>query len=281
VTDTDSPVVLEAANLSAGYGPIQALDDVAVVLREGEIVTLVGPNGAGKTTLLNVLSGSMKCRNGTVSYRGRDVTRTPAHKRVALGISHVPERRQLFGPLSVIDNLLLGGYVRARRDGRQALNDQMKIVYELFPVLADRRMQRAATLSGGEQQMLALGRGLMARPAVIMLDEPSLGLAPQLARDIFDAISRLPELGTAILLVEQNARMALRVAERGYVMETGRIVLDGSAAQLKTHPRVQEAYLGRLRAEDGPPGDVPATVAGNGSVDGCKEEAPCLEPHET
>jgi len=188
--------LLEARELSAFYGQIRALDEAGVTVDDDEIVTLVGPNGAGKTTLLNVLSGALIPAAGSVHVRGRDVARVPAHRRVTFGINHVPERRQLFGPLSVIDNLLLGGYVRARREGRRALNEQLETVFELFPVLAERRNQRAATLSGGEQQMLALGRGLMARPQLMMLDEPSLGLAPQLAKTIFSTIAELPRLGT-------------------------------------------------------------------------------------
>jgi branched-chain amino acid transport system ATP-binding protein len=272
--------VLEARDVSAFYGPIQALDTVSAVVGEKEVVTLIGSNGAGKTTLLNVLSGGLKPARGSVEHRGQNITRVAAHRRVPLGISHVPERRQLFGPLAVIDNLLLGGYARARREGRRSLTPQLEVVFDLFPVLADRRNQRAATLSGGEQQMLALGRGLMARPELMLLDEPSLGLAPQLARAIFSTIARLPELGTAVLLVEQNARMALQVAHRGYVMETGRVVLSGSVEELRAHPRVQEAYLGKLRARQAPP---TAAKHPDGDPTGplSEEDAPWPEQHDT
>jgi branched-chain amino acid transport system ATP-binding protein len=254
--------LLEARALTAFYGPIQALDGIDLAVDRREVVALIGANGAGKTTLLNCLSGALAPRQGTVWLRGRDITRTPAHLRVGLGISHVPERRQIFGPLTVVDNLLLGGYARARREGRKSLAAQLDVVFDLFPVLADRRKQTAATLSGGEQQMLALGRGLMAGPDVMLLDEPSLGLAPRLARSIFDRIRRLPELGTAVLLVEQNARMALDVAHRGYVMETGRLVLQGSAAELKAHRGVQEAYLGRVQAVQPPTTPDPQAARG-------------------
>jgi branched-chain amino acid transport system ATP-binding protein len=243
---TGTPL-LEARRLSAAYGPIQALDGVSITVDQGEVVALIGANGAGKTTLLDCLSGAMAPRAGSTWFQGRDTTGLPAHLRVGLGISHVPERRQIFGPLSVMDNLLLGGYARARREGKAVLKPQLAVVFELFPVLADRRAQTAATLSGGEQQMLALGRGLMARPEVMLLDEPSLGLAPRLAHSIFDTICRLPALGTAVLLVEENARIALKVAQRGYVMETGRIVLSGSVDELVADRGVHEAYLGQLR----------------------------------
>jgi branched-chain amino acid transport system ATP-binding protein len=277
---SDPAPVLEARDVSAFYGPIQALDGVSAVVGEKEVVALIGPNGAGKTTLLNVLSGALLPARGSVAHRGRDVTRLAAHRRVPLGISHVPERRQLFGPLSVMDNLLLGGYVRARREGRRALDAQFEVVFGLFPILADRRNQRAATLSGGEQQMLALGRGLMARPELMLLDEPSLGLAPQLARTIFTTISRLPELGTAVLLVEQNARMALHVADRGYVMETGRVVVGGSAEQLRANPRVQEAYLGKLRMRKAAQGTAGTDGTGNGAAHPSEEDAAWQEHHE-
>jgi branched-chain amino acid transport system ATP-binding protein len=240
--------MLEVSRVSTYYGHIQALSEVTLEVRAGEIVSLIGANGAGKTTLLNSISGVVPARRGTVRIDGRDITRLSAQAIVPYGVSHVPERRQVFGTLSVRDNLLLGAYLRLRRGARRAVDADLARVYELFPALASRERQLAGTLSGGEQQMLAIGRGLMASPKVLLLDEPSLGLAPLLVAELFRVIRRLQEGGTTILLVEQNACAALQISERAYVLETGRVVLEGSAAELLANPEVQTAYLGRRTA---------------------------------
>lgn len=239
------PPMLEIRAVSTFYGHIRALDEVSLTVEAGEIVCLIGANGAGKTTLLNTISGLTPARCGELSFCGRSMGRLGAEQIVGLGISHVPERRQVFGPLTVGENLLLGAYCRARRETQPAIQQEVERVFALFPVLKSRRQQLAGTLSGGEQQMLAIGRGLMARPKLLLLDEPSLGLAPLLVQELFAVISRLQAEGTTILLVEQNARAALRVSQRGYVLENGRVVIEGSAAELAGDGRLQRAYLGR------------------------------------
>ena len=232
-------VLLEAAGLTSHYGRIQALKGIDLSVRQGELLALVGANGAGKTTLLRTLSGVQPASGGTIRFGGEDITRVKAARRVSLGIAQVPEGRQVFGPLSVEDNLRLGAYTR--RDGIDADRDR---VYAMFPVLKQKRREPAGTLSGGQQQMLAIGRALMARPTLLLLDEPSMGLAPLLVAEIFATIRNLKAAGTTIFLVEQNANAALAIADRGYVLETGRIVLQDSGQALLANDRVKEAYLG-------------------------------------
>ncbi|MBR0896702.1 ABC transporter ATP-binding protein [Bradyrhizobium tropiciagri] len=232
--------LLEVTGLKARYGPIEALRDLDVVVAEGQLVALVGANGAGKTTLLRVLSGIHRAAAGTIRFDGVDITRLAAHRRVAIGICQAPEGRQVFGPMSVEDNILLGGY--RRRDGQ--LGERMEEVYSLFPVLKERRKQPAGMLSGGQQQMLAIARALMGGPRMLLLDEPSLGLAPLLAAEILRVVDQLRKQGTTIVLVEQNARAALAIADLGYVIETGRIVKAGSGQELLESEDVKRAYLG-------------------------------------
>jgi len=245
MSTTNSPV-LEVSNLSARYGKVGALAGATLSVPAGSIVTVIGANGAGKSTMLNAIMGSLPQTGhaaGTVHYAGADVSGWMVERRVAAGMSLVPERRELFGTMSVEDNLLLGGFrrYRARESGwRDTLNE----VFDLFPRLRERRAQQAGTLSGGERQMLAVGRALMAKPTLLMLDEPSLGLAPRIVREIFHIIARLRETGVAILLVEQNARAALQVADYGYVLETGEVILHGPARELAGDPKVIESYLG-------------------------------------
>jgi branched-chain amino acid transport system ATP-binding protein len=236
--------MLEIRDISTCYGHVQVLKGVSLVVEAGEIVSLIGANGAGKSTLLNTISGIVPARDGKIVLDGREIQATAPEQIVRLGVSQVPERRQVFGQLSVYDNLLLGAYVRLWRGEKQQALGDIDYVFSLFPVLKERRAQLAGTLSGGEQQMLAIGRGLMARPKVLLLDEPSLGLAPLLIREIFTTIQKLRAEGVTILLVEQNARAALAIADRGYVLETGQIVLSASADSLLCNADVQRAYLG-------------------------------------
>jgi len=228
-------------NLDVYYGAVHALKGVSLRVEAGEIVTLIGANGAGKTTLLRTISGIVPARSGTVSFEGKDITKMPAHLIVGLGVSQSPEGRMVFANLSVEDNLELGAYRRRDRDGIKHDRDQ---VFKLFPRLLERRRQLSGTLSGGEQQMLAMGRALMSRPRLLLLDEPSLGIAPLLVRDIFKTIVEINKAGTTVLLVEQNAHMALGIAQRGYVLETGRVVLEDTAAKLAANDEVRAAYLG-------------------------------------
>jgi branched-chain amino acid transport system ATP-binding protein len=232
--------MLEIRALESRYGRIPALKGIDLSIGEGELVALVGANGAGKTTLLRALSGVQRVSAGQVVFEGKDITRASSDARVRLGIVQVPEGRLVFAPLSVEDNLRLGGYTRTRGESDATLER----VFEMFPVLKSRRRQPAGTLSGGQQQMLAMGRGLMAKPRLLLLDEPSMGLAPKLVAEIFAAIRELKDAGTTIFLVDQNARAALSVAERGYVLETGRIVLSGSGEQLLADEQMKAAYLG-------------------------------------
>ena len=232
--------MLETSGLTSHYGRIQALKGIDLRIEPGELVALVGANGAGKTTLLRALSGVQRVTSGRVWFEGADITTAPPDRRVRLGIAQVPEGRQVFGPLSVEDNLLLGAYVRPNREGRPALAR----VYELFPALAERRKSTAGMLSGGQQQMLAIGRALMAAPRLLLLDEPSMGLAPRLVAEIYAAVRRLRAAGTTIFLVDQNARAALAIADRGYVLETGRVVLAGAGSALAANDAVKQAYLG-------------------------------------
>ena len=234
--------VLEVSDLHVGYGGIGAVHGVSLTVRAGQIVTVIGPNGAGKTTLLNAVMG-VHPGHGAIRFQGTDVGRLGIESRVRAGMCLVPEKRELFSTLPVEDNLRLGGF-RHRRAGAAAARRAMDEVFALFPRLRERRRQHAGTLSGGERQMLAMGRALMAKPDLLMLDEPSLGLAPLIVREIFRIIAALRDQGCAILLVEQNARAALQVADYGYVLETGQIVLDGPSTALAGNARVVESYLG-------------------------------------
>jgi len=232
-------VLLEVSGLDSHYGRIHALKSVSVGVAEGELVALVGANGAGKTTLLRTLSGVQGATSGTIKFDGVNITRMSPHQRVAEGILQVPEGRQLFGPLSVEDNLRLGAF---RRGGNP--EQDLERMYAMFPILKQKRHQPAGTLSGGQQQMVAIGRALMARPRVLLLDEPSMGLAPLLVGEIFNAVQALKRSGTTIFLVEQNAYAALAIADRGYVLETGEITLSDSGEALLANDRVKQAYLG-------------------------------------
>lgn len=246
---TTAPVLLEVTALSARYGKVPALTGAALSLRAGQIVTVIGPNGAGKSTLLNAMMGALPAgaaASGRIAFEGEDVSQMEVEERVARGLSLVPEKRELFTSMTVEDNLLLGAYKR-RRNGESAYLDQQEFVYALFPRLKERRKQAAGTLSGGERQMLAVGRALMAKPKVLMLDEPSLGLAPLITREILSIISQLRSTGVATLLVEQNARAALQVADYGYVLEMGEIVCEGAAGVLATDKKIVESYLGVAR----------------------------------
>ena len=234
-----SQLVVDA--LDVYYGAVHALKGVSLRVEPGEIVTLIGANGAGKTTLLRTISGIVPARSGTVNFEGKVITKLPAHEIVGLGVSQSPEGRMVFANLSVADNLELGAYRRRDRDG---IKQDHEKVFHLFPRLLERRKQLSGTLSGGEQQMLAMGRALMSRPRLLLLDEPSLGIAPLLVRDIFRTIGEINRAGTTVLLVEQNAHMALGIAQRGYVLETGRVVLEDTAAKLAANDEVRAAYLG-------------------------------------
>jgi branched-chain amino acid transport system ATP-binding protein len=232
--------VLRVRALESRYGRIPALKGVDLEVKAGELVALVGANGAGKTTLLRAISGVQPVAAGTVELDGTDITGAPPERRVRLGIAQVPEGRQVFAPLSVDDNLRLGAYTRDAAEAAETIER----VYAMFPALASRRSAAAGMLSGGQQQMLAIGRALMARPRLLLLDEPSMGLAPRLVEEIFACVTALRAADTAIFLVDQNARAALSIADRGYVLETGRIVLSGTGAELLANERVQSAYLG-------------------------------------
>ncbi|UCH33129.1 MAG: ABC transporter ATP-binding protein [Armatimonadota bacterium] len=227
------------------YDRVRALKGVSLHVGHGEVVAMIGANGAGKSTVLRTITGATPAASGTVVFEDRDITRATPEHIVALGVSHVPEGRQLLYPMSVADHLQLGAYRWPRRDKREAMGGLLERIYELFPVLRERHAQAAGTLSGGEQQMLTIARALMARPKLILFDEPSVGLAPMVAREIFTTISRLREQRITVLLVEQNARAALDICDRGYVLETGRVVLEGTAQELKEDREVQRAYLGR------------------------------------
>ncbi|HML61491.1 ABC transporter ATP-binding protein [Solidesulfovibrio sp.] len=233
--------MLEVRDIHTYYGNIQALRGVSLRIEAGEIVTLIGANGAGKTTTLMSISGVTPPKNGAIAFLGQDVTRLSTERIVSLGITQVPEGRMIFPRLTVKENLLMGGYLRRDKAGVRADEEH---VYELFPVLRERRAQMGGTLSGGEQQMLAIGRALLARPKLLLLDEPSLGLAPLVVENIFEIIQQINKDGVTVLLVEQNAQMALQIAHRGYVLETGRLTLEGPARDLLNDPKVRSAYLG-------------------------------------
>jgi branched-chain amino acid transport system ATP-binding protein len=232
--------MLRIENLHSGYGRIEALHDVSLDVSAGEVVALLGANGAGKTTLLRAISGVQPVTSGRIRFEDRRIERIPAHRRVLLGIAQVPEGRQLFAPLSVEDNLKLGAWTRRASD----LTADIAGIFAMFPILAEMRHTAAGALSGGQQQMLAIGRALMSKPKLVLLDEPSMGLAPILVDQIFNIVAQLKRSGQTILLVEQNARAALAIADRGYVIETGRITVGGDAATLLADPRVQSGYLG-------------------------------------
>ena len=231
--------ILKIDDINVFYGSIHAIKGISLEVNEGEIVTLIGANGAGKTTTLHTVSGLLRPRSGSIQFCGEDITRIPAHKLVERGLAHCPEGRRIFLQMTVQENLDMGAYIR--RDDFSASLDE---VYELFPRLKERRKQVAGTLSGGEQQMLAMGRALMSKPKLLMLDEPSMGLAPILVEQIFDIIKNLHAVGTTILLVEQNAQAALSIADRAYVLETGKITLSGTGAELVKSDEVRKAYLG-------------------------------------
>ncbi len=234
-------MLLELRKINAGYGDLQVLWDVDLTVDKGEIVSLLGSNGAGKTTTLRVVSGLLKPFSGSVMFNGKDITKLPSNKRVELGLALVPEGRQLFPEMTVLDNLEMGAYTKRARD---KFHDTLEWVFTLFPKLKERRTQLAGTMSGGEQQMLAIARGLMSRPEVLMMDEPSMGLAPKLVLEIFGTIKKLRDEGVTILLVEQNAKAALDVSDRAYILETGKIVLQGPAQELLGMDEVRKAYLG-------------------------------------
>jgi branched-chain amino acid transport system ATP-binding protein len=236
--------ILELEDVHTYYGSIQALKGISIEVKQGEIVTLIGANGAGKSTTLRSINGLNSPRRGRISFQGRDITYSSAHDIVEQGISQSPEGRRLFPRMSVLENLEMGTFQRADRSNRKAVNEDLERVYELFPRLNERKSQKAGTLSGGEQQMVAIGRALMARPKLLLLDEPSMGLAPIFVERIFEIIREINSQGIPILLVEQNALMALDVASRGYVLETGKIALADDAKKLKQNEGVRKTYLG-------------------------------------
>ena len=237
--------MLKIRNLDAGYGNLMVLRRVSLHVNPGEIVTIIGANGAGKSTLLKTITGLLNAQAGDIEFNGRTIRHVPTEQIVSSGCSLVPEGRQVFPAMPVKENLLLGAYVQLKRGKKREVEQDLERVYDIFPILKQRERQLAGTLSGGEQQMLAMARALMARPSLIMLDEPSMGLAPLMVKEIFNIIVRLREEGNTVMLVEQNARSALKIANRGYVLETGRIILEGDADDLLANHDVQRAYLGR------------------------------------
>jgi len=237
--------MLRLRNMESGYSGLKVLRRLSIHVSQGEIVTIIGANGAGKTTLLKTIAGLIKASSGEILFENSDISKLPPEKVVMLGCSLVPEGRQVFAPMTVRENLLLGAYPQFRRRKKKEVDDDLRRIFTLFPRLLEREKQLAGTLSGGEQQMLAMGRALMARPKLIMMDEPSMGLAPLIVKDIFSIIRVLKDEGNTVLLVEQNAKMALSIADRGYVLETGRIMLEENAQELLSNKDVQRAYLGR------------------------------------
>lgn len=233
--------MLKVEDINVYYGAIHAIKGISLEVSEGEIVALIGSNGAGKSTTLRTISGLMKPKSGKIMYEGKDIAGVPAHKIVGMGLCQVPEGRHVFANMSVLENLEMGAYLRS---DKEAIADDMKKVFERFPRLLERKTQIAGTLSGGEQQMLAMGRALMSRPKLLLLDEPSMGLAPLLVKEIFNIIKDINATGTTVLLVEQNANMALSIADKAYVLETGRITLSGTAKELASSEEVRKAYLG-------------------------------------
>jgi ABC-type branched-chain amino acid transport systems, ATPase component len=233
--------LLKIENLEVNYGVIQAIKGISFEVNQGEVLALIGANGAGKTTILHTITGLINAKSGSILFDGKEITKIKPHKIVTMGMAHVPEGRRIFQELSVFDNLKLGAYTRSDKD---EISESLLNVYDKFPRLKERKNQIAGTLSGGEQQMLAMGRALMSRPKILLMDEPSMGLSPLLVNQIFDIIKELNRAGSTILLVEQNARMALKVADKGYVLETGKIVLSGKASDLLEDDAVKKAYLG-------------------------------------
>lgn len=236
--------MLEIKNLNAAYGKMPALKDISLKVDDGQVVSIIGANGAGKSTLLKAVSGLIQNTSGTVSFNSREILGLPANRIVGLGLSQVAEGRQIFAHMSVEDNIHLGAYLYYKRSNRSEIQQRIEQVYAMFPILKRRSGQISGTLSGGEQQMLAIARALMTRPRLLLLDEPSMGLAPLIVREIFNTVKELNTMGTTILLVEQNARAALQIADYGYVLETGRMVLEGEAVALLDNPKVKAAYLG-------------------------------------
>ena len=233
--------MLEVKDLQVYYGVIQALKGISFHVAQGEVIALIGANGAGKTTTLQTLTGIIPAKAGSISFGGKELTKTPAHKIVEMGMAHVPEGRRVFAQLSVLENLKLGAYTRK---DKTEIAQSLEMVYESFPRLKERRNQSAGTLSGGEQQMLAMGRALMSKPRIVLMDEPSMGLSPIFVNEIFDIIRVVSESGTTVLLVEQNAKKALAIADRAYVLETGKIALSGDAKELMNNESIKKAYLG-------------------------------------
>ena len=233
--------MLEVKGLQVYYGVIQALKDISFEVNQGEVIALIGANGAGKTTTLHTLTGLLPAKQGSIIFEGKDITKVPAHKIVEMGIAHVPEGRRVFSQLSVYENLKMGAYTRK---DKKEIAENLENVYKRFPRLEERKNQRAGTLSGGEQQMLAMGRALMSKPKMIVMDEPSMGLSPIFVNEIFDIIEKVSAGGTTVLLVEQNAKKALSIADRAYVLETGNIVLSGDAKELMNDDSIKKAYLG-------------------------------------
>ena len=233
--------MLKVTDLQVYYGVIQALKGISFEVNEGEVIALIGANGAGKTTILHTVTGLINQKAGKIEFEGKDISHTPAYKIVAEGMSHVPEGRRVFAELSVYDNLMMGAYTRK---DKKEIAETLAMVYKRFPRLEERKKQMAGTLSGGEQQMLAMGRALMSKPKIILMDEPSMGLSPIFVNEIFDIIKAVSASGTTVLLVEQNAKKALSIADRAYVLETGKIILEGDAKVLMNDERVKKAYLG-------------------------------------
>lgn len=233
--------MLEVRDMEVYYGVIRAIKGISFQVNEGEVIALIGANGAGKTTILHTVTGLISPKKGSVLFEGKDITKIPAHKIVGLGMAHVPEGRRVFAELTVYQNLMMGAYTRADKD---EIQESLEGVYKRFPRLEERKAQMAGTLSGGEQQMLAMGRALMSRPRIILMDEPSMGLSPILVNEIFDIIQSVSASGTTVLLVEQNAKKALSIANRAYVLETGNIVLEGDADDLLNDDSIKKAYLG-------------------------------------
>lgn len=241
--------ILKVQDLTARYGPVQVLHGINLHVAEGEIVSLLGANGAGKTTLLNCICGLHSAKEGVVEFAGEDITRVPAEKVVGKGMAHVPERRQIFSTLSVEDNLWLGASQRMKEVGKQGILREIEQIYQRFPILKERKRQMGGTLSGGQQQMLAIGRALLSKPKLLLLDEPSLGLAPLIGKEILQIVQEIRDKwGTTVLLVEQNAIAALAVSDRAYVLHTGSVMLEGPAKEIASDPRVQSAYLGKAHA---------------------------------
>lgn len=233
--------MLEIKDLKDSYGMIQAIKGISFEVNKGEVIALIGANGAGKTTILHTITGLLNADSGSVTYEGKDITRMPGHKIVSMGIAHVPEGRRVFANMTVLQNLKLGAYTRK---DKAEIAETLEMVYTRFPRLKERKNQLAGTLSGGEQQMLAMGRALMSHPQIILMDEPSMGLSPIFVNEIFNIIEEVSKSGTTVLLVEQNAKKALSIADRAYVLETGNIVLDGKASELLDNDSIKKAYLG-------------------------------------